>query len=201
MKKNNRQKSSDEWGLKMGAALARLVCHVVRSGYAAVREFVHNCTELLAARADGFQVRAVALQKGIWRDVFVVSIGLTFMSTGAGAAANAVLTPVTPSAEACLPIDMPANDALFAAHKKVFAHYFNRFPLSLDNQDATVDYYSRQYLDPHGEHDKWLAQGGFLRARPLPVPIGQARSTSSKTSRGRSGLHFHAALQGSRLIF
>ena len=199
MKTNDHRRSSGEWWLKMGAALARLVCHVVRSGYAAVREFVHNCTELFAARTDGFQARAVALQKGIGRDVFVVSIGLTFMNAGAGAAANAVLTAVTPSAEACLPIDMPANDVLFAAARKVFAHYFNRFPLSLDNQNASVDYYSRQYLDPHGERDKWLAQGGFLRTRPLPVPIGPSseyiienlkREIRLALSRGITGFTF-----------
>ena len=116
---------------------------------------------------------AAGLSKRIWRAGVVLGICLASIGTAAGAA-NTLLTPATPSAEACLPIDMPTKDLLFAAPKRVFAHYFSRFPLSFDNQDATVDYYSREYLDPNGEHDKWLAQGGYLRSRPLPVPVGQS---------------------------
>jgi hypothetical protein len=101
--------------------------------------------------------------------------------------------------EACLPFDMPGKDFLFAASKKVFAHYFNRFPLSIDNKNAAVDYYSREYLNPKGEHDKWLAHGGFLPSRPLPVPIVQGpdyvienlkREIRLALSRGITGFTF-----------
>ncbi len=62
---------------------------------------------------------------------------------------------------------MPPADALFGSAKKVFAHYFSPFPVSLDNLPAAVDYYNTQYLTKDGESDKWVAEGGFLRQRPL----------------------------------
>jgi Glycosyl hydrolase family 71 len=57
----------------------------------------------------------------------------------------------------------------FGYYKRVLAHYFPSFPLSIDNQPAATDYYSKNYLVPGGESNKFLAQGGYLRARPLPV--------------------------------
>jgi hypothetical protein len=64
---------------------------------------------------------------------------------------------------------MPSADALFASSKKVFAHYFYPFPVSIDNAAAANDYYNGEYLNPQGESGKWKKQGGFLRQRPLPV--------------------------------
>jgi hypothetical protein len=64
---------------------------------------------------------------------------------------------------------MPSVDILFNSHKRVFAHYFHPFPVSIDNSAATKDYYNTQYLSSTGESDKWLKQGGFLRQRPLGV--------------------------------
>src|ERR1019366_8809120 len=61
--------------------------------------------------------------------------------------------------------------ALFGSSQKVFAHYFYPFPLSEDNLPSAQDYYNKQYLTLTGESGKWLAQGGFLRQRPLPVPV------------------------------
>jgi hypothetical protein len=72
----------------------------------------------------------------------------------------------------CRPFVMPSAATLFGSSKKVFAHYFQPFPLSLDNKDAGVDYYSTQYLTPGGESGKWLTSGGYLRSRPLPVARG-----------------------------
>jgi Glycosyl hydrolase family 71 len=69
---------------------------------------------------------------------------------------------------------MPSADALFASTKKVFAHYFLPFPLSLDNVTAVDDYYNTQYLNIHGESNKWLAQGGYLRQRPVGVTPNSA---------------------------
>jgi hypothetical protein len=74
--------------------------------------------------------------------------------------------------DACLPFSMPDSAALFASSKKVFAHYFYPFPLQLDNSSPANDYYNRNYLNKNGESGKWLAQGGFLRQRPLPVGTG-----------------------------
>jgi hypothetical protein len=87
-------------------------------------------------------------------------------------AANA--TPVTAvnSGEACLPIAMPTADSLFKSPKRVFAHYIPTFPTSIDNKPSAVDYYNVGYLNPAGENDKWLAEGGFLRQRPTGVSVG-----------------------------
>ena len=86
------------------------------------------------------------------------------------AAASAPLT-ATNNADACLPFAMPATDALFASPNKVFAHYFLPFPLQINNVPAAQDYYNLEYLNREGESDKWAAQGGYLRQRPLGVPV------------------------------
>jgi hypothetical protein len=64
---------------------------------------------------------------------------------------------------------MPSADTVLNSSKKVFAHYLSPFPLSIDNQPASQDYYTRNFLNPHGEGGKFLSAGGFFRARPLPV--------------------------------
>jgi hypothetical protein len=73
--------------------------------------------------------------------------------------------------DACMPITMPTPDVLFNSPKKVFAHYFYMFPLSIDNKPPAQDYYDVQYLDKNGESGKWQKHGGFLRQRPLGVPV------------------------------
>ncbi|MFF8382441.1 glycoside hydrolase family 71 protein [Streptomyces kanasensis] len=82
---------------------------------------------------------------------------------GPGRSAAAHPTPA-------LPFDLPDRAALRARGKLVFAHYFTPYPLSLDNQEAGRDYYTRNYLTPHGERGKHSAYGGLLRDRPVPVP-------------------------------
>jgi hypothetical protein len=39
---------------------------------------------------------------------------------------------------------MPSTATLRASGKKVFAHYVPWFPLSFDNKDASVDYYTKE---------------------------------------------------------
>ena len=80
--------------------------------------------------------------------------------------------PTSHSEDACLPITMPSTDTLFKSTKKVFAHYFYPFPLSIDNKPSHTDYYNVQYLNRDGESDKWIAEGGYLRQRPLGVSAG-----------------------------
>jgi len=58
---------------------------------------------------------------------------------------------------------------LFNSAKRVFAHYFYPFPVSIDNNAPAADYYNTQYLSRTGESNKWLKQGGYLRQRPLGV--------------------------------
>jgi hypothetical protein len=55
--------------------------------------------------------------------------------------------------------------------KKVFAHYFPPYPISLDNQPSSSDYYARNYLSVSGEGGKHANYGGLLRDRPAPRPV------------------------------
>jgi Glycosyl hydrolase family 71 len=71
--------------------------------------------------------------------------------------------------DACLAAPMPSSAALFNSTKRVFAHYFYPFPVSIDNSPSAKDYYNTQYLSRTGESSKWLKQGGYLRQRPLGV--------------------------------
>jgi hypothetical protein len=63
-----------------------------------------------------------------------------------------------------MPVDIPTS----ASPKKVFAHYFPPYPVSIDNAAPASDYYATQYLNPNGENNKHAAYGGFLRDRPIP---------------------------------
>ena len=54
--------------------------------------------------------------------------------------------------------------------RKVFAHYFPPYPISLDNEPAENDYYTQNYLNPDGEGGIHAAYGGLLRDRPEPRP-------------------------------
>lgn len=74
-----------------------------------------------------------------------------------------------PRATDALPFDLPPAAELRDSAHLVFAHYFTPYPLSLDNQPAQSDYYSRNYLTVRGENGKHAAYGGLLRDRPLPV--------------------------------
>jgi hypothetical protein len=81
-------------------------------------------------------------------------------------------TNLSANLDSCLAFAMPASSQLFSSPKKVFAHYFYPFPLSMGNKRASDDYYSVNYLNPNGESGKWRSQGGYLRQRPLPVEVG-----------------------------
>ncbi|MEV0201676.1 endo-1,3-alpha-glucanase family glycosylhydrolase [Nonomuraea sp. NPDC050691] len=66
-----------------------------------------------------------------------------------------------------LPFTLASTSKLRASGKKVFAHYFPPYPISLDNQAPANDYYARNYLKPEGENGKHSAYGGLLRDRPI----------------------------------
>lgn len=74
------------------------------------------------------------------------------------------------------PFDPPPLKELRASSRRIFAHYFTPFPLSLDNKDPEKDYYATGYLDPNGENGKHRASGGYLRQRPLPRPPRRERN-------------------------
>lgn len=75
-----------------------------------------------------------------------------------------------PAQEGPWPFEPPPLKALRSSPRRVFAHYFTPFPVSLDNRDPEKDYYEVHYLSPDGEGGKHRAGGGYLRQRPLPRP-------------------------------
>jgi len=68
-----------------------------------------------------------------------------------------------------LPFKSVPLQQLQSAKRKVFAHYFTPFPLSIDNKPTVEDYYAENYLKRSGENNKFYDMGGYLRQRPLPV--------------------------------
>ncbi|EFA78284.1 conserved hypothetical protein [Heterostelium album PN500] len=77
----------------------------------------------------------------------------------------------------CWPFTDSGTTALLNSPKKVFAHYFSLFPISIDNKVSTDDYYTNNFLKPTGEGGKHLQYGGFIRERPLPRPVRPDMST------------------------
>jgi hypothetical protein len=107
------------------------------------------------------------------------------------------LVTKTNSGDACLPAAM--TTAAFNASKRVFAHYFNPYPVSIDNAVSVDDYYNKNYLSKTGESSKWAAQGGFLRQRPAGVPVktstnwrqlNMEQEVSAAIARGITGFTF-----------
>jgi hypothetical protein len=96
-------------------------------------------------------------------------------------AAQCIANPLGQNASAshedpCLAFALPDADSFFKSSKKVFAHYFYPFPLSISNKPASDDYYNANYLNKNGESGKWAGAGGYLRQRPLPVAVDSDRS-------------------------
>lgn len=110
----------------------------------------------------------------VWLVSVVACVLLFLMLSQASAAeANDANRGAGLTSGKCLPVVPLSADQVFASPKKVFAHYFDRFPLSIDNKPWERDYYSMHYLNAEGEKGKWRDHGGFLRSRPLPVPVGE----------------------------
>jgi hypothetical protein len=91
--------------------------------------------------------------------------------SSASSGSGVVFGRTVPSGEQYLPMLLPSQDVLKSSPKKVFAHYFTQFPISIDNKPAESDYYAVNYLNPNGESGKHSSYGGFLRERPLPRPV------------------------------
>jgi len=102
------------------------------------------------------------------------ALGLLQLAVAASAFAGSSSAADSKDPGACLPFSMPDSSILFKAQKKVFAHYFYPFPLSIDDKPADSDYYNAQYLNPKGENGKHAALGGYLRQRPLPVGVNSS---------------------------
>jgi hypothetical protein len=125
-------------------------------------------------------------------------------STPAAAAAAPPLTastasPASNGGDACMPAAMPSESALFNSPKRVFAHYFNPYPISIDNAASADDYYNKNLLVKSGESNKWAAQGGFIRQRPAGIPVKNStnwrqlnmeQEVSAAIGRGITGFTF-----------
>jgi hypothetical protein len=83
----------------------------------------------------------------------------------------AVIGPIRPASDRYAPADQSFEAGPPGPRPRlVFAHYFPPYPISIDNRDPSVDYYTTQYLTPAGEKGAHSAYGGLLRDRPLPRP-------------------------------
>jgi len=90
----------------------------------------------------------------------------------------------TPSVPLVGPDQIPyTTPPVSRTEKKVFAHYFPPYPISLDNKPMDSDYYARHYLNPAGENGKFRAVGGLLRDRPVgrPVRTGDYKLADAET--------------------
>lgn len=91
------------------------------------------------------------------------------------AATTSTETTVRPQSKP-LPFDLPSTNRLRSSPRKVFAHYFTPFPLSLDNKPAGLDYYASHYINPVGEKGIHAAYGGYIRERPIPLRVSKSAS-------------------------
>jgi hypothetical protein len=91
------------------------------------------------------------------------------VSLGQGSAVSPTPPPSvgSPEASSSLAFSVAGSNT---SSKKVFAHYFPPYPISIDNKPAASDYYTRNYLAPNGEGGIHQSTGGLLRDRPEPRP-------------------------------
>jgi hypothetical protein len=124
--------------------------------------------------------------------LIVVSLALVTTSLVLPSAAQAATTQAAAAGSTYLPFDMPSTATLRASGKKVFAHYVPWFPLSFDNKDASVDYYTKNYIAINGEGGKYAQYGGKQRDRPFTrAPINdvnwQLRDMETEVRQAISG--------------
>jgi len=74
------------------------------------------------------------------------------------------------TSSAMWPCEVPRSSQLVATNKRVWAHYFPPFPLSIDNKPTGSDTYKTELLSRSGQQGRFYSVGGLLRDRPLPVP-------------------------------
>jgi hypothetical protein len=97
-----------------------------------------------------------------------VVLSAVFIFLLASSLSETVQATALPATASTLPFNPLPYSTLAAKPKKVFAHYHTAYPISLDNRDPGVDYYTKNYLNPLGEGGKYKSVGGLLRNRPIP---------------------------------
>lgn len=91
--------------------------------------------------------------------------------------------PIPPTGQASPGLFFQLPEAAVSSTKKVFAHFFGPYPISIDNSTPASDYYTNNYLAVNGEGGIWASKGGYLRNRPMGrAPItGDYRFEDSKS--------------------
>lgn len=123
-----------------------------------------NCKHTMKKHSQYMQIQRPDAPTTLARSVLIIMITVATVFHGLNAFAQNASAQISQY----LPFDMPSTSDLRASPHKVFSHYFTPFPISIDNKDPSVDYYTGGYLSPTGEGDKHISYGGFFRERPLP---------------------------------
>ena len=129
-------------------------------------------SEALARISTRWLGRSVKLLIGLVLILSSVVVGREIhLSKASPPTPEPALTSSGPAASAPSESGLPYRLApIHSSEKKVFAHYFPPYPISLDNKPPQDDYYTRHYLNPDGENGKYRASGGLLRDRPIGRP-------------------------------
>src|SRR5215204_2976474 len=108
---------------------------------------------IMLKQSTGNQIdfRSSEASTGTPRLLITYSVTTTSASTSTPTPASTT-TAAAPTTNGPLPFAMPTKTTLRQSEKKVFAHYFTPYPISLDNKTADLDYYTQNYLNPYGEN-------------------------------------------------
>jgi hypothetical protein len=134
----------------------------------------------------------------VWNAVMVCVVVVTALLRD-GCSSSLAVEPddVALKADASpFPFAKPSTTELRSSPRKVFAHYFIPFPVSIDNADPSGDYYAYHYLRPEGENNKFTKSGGFIRQRPLPRPPRPEKEWSRLDLESEVRLAIEAGIDG-----
>ena len=108
------------------------------------------------------------------RKTAAITCGFALAALGIAfdAAADSPTKSAPPSnADSCLAFTMPDPSLLFGSPKKVFAHYFYPFPLSVGNKAASDDYYNANYSKSQ-RRSRQMAVAGWIFAPAMAIACG-----------------------------
>lgn len=86
-----------------------------------------------------------------------------------GVATSSVAQAAAPSVVIARQVTLKAAAAT-VKKRLVFAHYHLQYPISMENEVPSRDYYTKNYLSASGESGIYRDYGAYLRDRPVPQP-------------------------------